>query len=294
VTIPTADGTAPVQTARRATEQIHDLAVGAPDAARYTACMTPHRLDGLTAVVTGAGRGIGRAIAARFVDEGARVLLVDRDRAAVEDAADELGELTRAQIGSVSSERDVPRAIDAAIEWTGRLDTLVNNAGIANPNNPPIDKLTLDAWNEVIATNLTGTFLMARAAVPHLRKAKGSIINLASTRAFMSEPNTEAYTASKGGIVALTHALANSLGPDVRVNAIAPGWIVTDAWQPRSERKQPELRTIDHEQHPVGRVGRPEDIAALAAYLASSEAGFATGQVFTLDGGMTTKMIYAP
>jgi NAD(P)-dependent dehydrogenase (short-subunit alcohol dehydrogenase family) len=109
----------------------------------------------------------------------------------------------------------------------------------------------------------------------------------------MSEPNTEAYSATKGGIVALTHALANSLGPDVRVNAIAPGWIATDAWQPRAERKQPELRKVDHEQHPVGRVGRPEDVAALAAYLASSEAGFATGQVFTLDGGMSTKMIYA-
>ena len=97
----------------------------------------------------------------------------------------------------------------------------------------------------------------------------------------------------KSEIVSLTHALANSLGPEIRVNAIAPGWIATDASAPRRERKQPDLRDVDHKQHPAGRVGRPEDVAALAAYLASSEAGFVTGQVFTIDGGMTKKMIYA-
>ncbi len=255
--------------------------------------MRPHRLDGLTAVVTGAGRGIGRAIAARYVEEGARVLIVDVDRAAAADAADELGDHTRAEVASIADEQAVARIIDAAVRWTGRLDILVNNAAIANPNVGPIEKLSLEVWQRFIDTNLTGAFLMTRAAVPHLRDAKGAILNIASTRAYMSEPNTEPYAATKGGLVALTHALAISLGPDVRVNAIAPGWIATDAWAPRPERKQPELRPIDHAQHPVGRVGRPEDIAALAAYLASGEAGFATGQVFTLDGGMTRKMIYA-
>ena len=254
--------------------------------------MTPHRLAGLTAVVTGAGRGIGRAIAARFLDEGAQVLLFDTDAEALEDAADELGEGTHVVVGSVADEANVQRAIDTTVEWAGALDILVNNAAIADPENAPLENLALHAWRKVIDTNLTGTFLMARAAAPHLRKSSGSIINLTSTRAFMSEPNNEAYAATKGGIVALTHALANSLGPEIRVNAIAPGWIVTDAWQPRGQRKQPELREIDHDQHPVGRVGYPEDVAALAAYLAS-EAPFATGQVFTLDGGMSTKMIYA-
>lgn len=254
--------------------------------------MRPHRLDGLTAVVTGAGRGIGRAIAARFIDEGARVLLFDVDRAAVEDAGDELGDQARVQVGSIADDAAAQRAIDAAVAWTARVDILVNNAAIAKADNGPLEQLSLERWREVIDTNLTGTFLMARAAAPHLRQAKGAIINLTSTRAVMSEPHNEAYAASKGGIVALTHALANSLGPEVRVNAIAPGWIVTSAWQPRGERTQPELRDIDHAQHPVGRVGWPEDVAALAAYLASSEAGFATGQVFTLDGGMTRKMIY--
>lgn len=255
--------------------------------------MRPHRLDGLTAVVTGAGRGIGRAIAARYVEEGACVLIVDVDRAAADDAADELGDHARAEPASITDEHAVARAVDAAVRWTGRLDVLVNNAAIADPDVGPIEKLSLEVWQRFLDTNLTGAFLMTRAAVPHLRAAKGAIVNIASTRAYMSEPNTEPYAATKGGLVALTHALAISLGPDVRVNAIAPGWIATDAWAPRDERKPPELRPIDHEQHPVGRVGRPEDVAALAAYLASGEASFATGQVFTLDGGMTRKMIYA-
>jgi NAD(P)-dependent dehydrogenase (short-subunit alcohol dehydrogenase family) len=121
---------------------------------------------------------------------------------------------------------------------------------------------------------------MTRSAVPLMGKG-ASIVNMASTRAFMSEPETEAYAASKGGLVALTHALAISLGPKIRVNAIAPGWISGDG----------DLRPVDHEQHPVGRVGRPGDVAEAILYLAS--AGFMTGQVLVLDGGMSRKMIYA-
>ncbi|HUQ04719.1 MAG TPA: glucose 1-dehydrogenase [Kofleriaceae bacterium] len=256
--------------------------------------MTPERLAGRTALVTGAGAGIGRAIAARLRDEGARVVVFDIDRTAVADAADELGDRVQAVTGSVAHEADVAAAVDAAIAWTGALDIVVNNAGMASPENAPLEQLTLADWQRVIDVNLTGMFLVARAAAPHLRAARGTMINLASTRAFMSEPDTEAYTASKGGILALTHALANSLAPDVRVNAIAPGWIATDAWKPRAQRKPPELRPADHDQHPAGRVGRPEDVAALAAYLASSEATFVTGQTFIVDGGMTTKMIYVP
>ena len=125
-----------------------------------------------------------------------------------------------------------------------------------------------------------------------MRKAHGAIVNIASTRAFQSEPNTEAYAAAKGGIIALTHALAISLGRDVRVNCVAPGWIDVRAWKKGNQGFQPDLRPIDHTQHPVGRVGKPEDIAAIAAFLLSDQAGFITGQTFIADGGMMRKMVY--
>jgi NAD(P)-dependent dehydrogenase (short-subunit alcohol dehydrogenase family) len=145
-----------------------------------------------------------------------------------------------------------------------------------------VEKLSLERWNRRIGVNLTGAFLMAKHAVPHLRRARGAMVNIASTRAIQSEPDTEAYSASKGGLVALTHALAMSLGPAVRVNCVSPGWI----------SHQPIRRRKDHAQHPAGRVGRDPDVAELVAYLLSDAAGFVTGQNFVIDGGMTRKMIY--
>ena len=118
------------------------------------------------------------------------------------------------------------------------------------------------------------------------------MVNIASTRGLMSEPDTEAYSASKGGIIALTHALAISLGPAVRVNCISPGWIEVSEWKKQGQRHAPDLRPEDQAQHPAGRVGRPEDVASLVMYLLSEEAGFITGANFVLDGGMTRKMIY--
>jgi NAD(P)-dependent dehydrogenase (short-subunit alcohol dehydrogenase family) len=171
-----------------------------------------------------------------------------------------------------------------------RLDVLINNAAISI--NKPVSKLSLNEWNRVIAVNLTGTFLCAKYAAPHLKKEHGVILNIASTRAFMSEPDTEAYSASKGGIIALTHALAVSLGPEVRVNCISPGWIEVREWRKKSQRNKPDLSALDHSQHPAGRVGEPEDIASLAEFLISDEAGFISGANFIADGGMTRKMIY--
>ncbi|MDE3238106.1 MAG: SDR family oxidoreductase [Paracoccaceae bacterium] len=178
----------------------------------------------------------------------------------------------------VTDEVSVAAAFDR-LGWDS-IDLLVNNAGIAGAHSGPLTDLTLSDWRRVVDSHLTGAFLMTRAAIPRMAQG-GCIVNMASTRAFMSEPGTEAYAAAKGGIVALTHALAMSLGPAVRVNAIAPGWISDGS----------DLTPQDHDQHPAGRVGRPDDIAGAVLYLAS--AGFVTGQVLVVDGGMTRKMIYA-
>lgn len=233
------------------------------------------------ALVTGARRGIGAAIAERLHADGMRVALLD-----VEPARRARRSRTRLAVRcDVSDESQVEHAVRAVVRWAGGLDVLVNNAGLADPHGAPPDSLTLEAWRRVLDVNLTGPFLMAKHAVPHLKRRRGTIINLASTRAWMSEPDTLAYAASKGGLVALTHALALSLGPKVRVNGVAPGWIATQSTG--------SLRRIDHAQHPAGRVGKPEDVAGLVAWLASEESAFMTGQTLIIDGGMMRKMIYA-
>jgi NAD(P)-dependent dehydrogenase (short-subunit alcohol dehydrogenase family) len=245
-----------------------------------------------TVLITGGAQGIGKCMVRHFLERGCAVALADIDREAGAETAAEyagLGPLLYVPM-DVAREEDVRAGIAAAVERFGGLHALVNNAAIGI-GKPPAE-LALEEWNRVLAVNLTGPFLCARHAAPHLRAARGAIVNIASTRAFMSEANTEAYSASKGGLVALTHALAVSLGPEVRVNAIAPGWIEVAAWKKAAQRREPVLSEADHRQHPAGRVGRPEDIAALAAYLASDDAGFITGTCFTVDGGMTRRMIY--
>lgn len=249
-------------------------------------------LAGKVAVITGGGQGIGKAIAKAFLEKSCSVVIADSDREAGEETADELKGLGRISFipADVSREHDVGELVRLTLERFGRLDILVNNAGISI--NKPLELLSLDEWNQVLGVNLTGPFLCARQAAPQLREREGCIINIASTRAFMSEADTEAYSASKGGIEALTHAMAVSLGPGIRVNCISPGWIETGNWKKRSQRRIPELSAEDHLQHPAGRVGHPEDIAHLALFLASADASFITGANFIVDGGMTRKMIY--
>jgi NAD(P)-dependent dehydrogenase (short-subunit alcohol dehydrogenase family) len=185
--------------------------------------------------------------------------------------------------GDVRDEKTVSDAVGALVHRFGRLDGVVANAGIMIRK--PMQHLTLTEWHSVIDTNLTAAFLLARAAEKPLRKARGAIVTIASTRALMSEPSTESYSATKGGLLALTHALAISLGPDVRVNCVSPGWIETKDYG--------SLRRKDHAQHPVGRVGKPEDIAEIVAWLLDGKrSGFVTGANFIVDGGMTRKMIY--
>jgi NAD(P)-dependent dehydrogenase (short-subunit alcohol dehydrogenase family) len=220
------------------------------------------------------------------------VCIVDRDRRAGSDAAGEYGAQVCFVHADVAREAQVRRAVTSCVRWAQRLDGVVNNAAIANPRSGPIDALTLAGWRRYLDNNLTSAFLVVKHAARHLRTARGAIVNLGSTCALQSMPDYEAYAACKGAIVALSHALANSLGPAVRVNCISPGWIATDELLPRGQRRAPKLTRADHAQHPVGRVGRPDDIAGLCAWLLSDEAGFATGQNFVVDGGMTRKMIY--
>jgi NAD(P)-dependent dehydrogenase (short-subunit alcohol dehydrogenase family) len=230
------------------------------------------RLQAQKAVlVTGGARGIGRGTALLLAGRGYRVAVADLDGE---------GELPFFRC-DVSREPSVKRCVSAVLRRFGRLDALVNNAGIADPAAAPVENLALRDWNRKIAVNLTGVFLMTKHCVPHLRRSRGSIVNIASTRALQSEPDTEAYAATKGGVVALSHALAMSLGPRVRVNCISPGWIA-----------QAKLSRREHAQHPVGRAGRPGDIGEMIAFLISEAAGFITGQNFVVDGGMTRKMIY--
>lgn len=224
-------------------------------------------------LVTGGARGIGAGIAKRLAADGAQLVIADRSQAQLDGA--------RCVPCDVSDEAEVNSLITGIAAVEGRLDGIVCNAGFMIRK--PIADLSLAEWNGVLATNLTSTFLLARAAEGLLRAAKGSIVTIASTRAHMSEPDTESYSASKGGLLALSHALALSLGPDVRVNVISPGWVHTH---------DDRLSAEDHAQHPVGRVGTVADIAGLAAWLLGPESGFVTGAEFIVDGGMTRKMIY--
>jgi NAD(P)-dependent dehydrogenase (short-subunit alcohol dehydrogenase family) len=246
-------------------------------------------------LITGGAQGIGRGVAQAVLGAGGSVMIGDRDANAGRACLREwdLGDRAAFRQLDVSRETSVQRWVEAALKRFGHVDGLVNNAGIADPHIGPLAKLSLATWNRYLATNLTGTFLCSKHALTALEATHGAIVNIASTRALQSEPHTEPYAASKGGMTALTHAMAISVGPAVRVNSILPGWIATDAWKKPDARRQPKLSKHDHAQHPAGRVGTPQDIGSLAVYLLSTQAAFITGQQFVVDGGMIVKMQYA-
>lgn len=245
--------------------------------------------------VTGGGQGIGRGIALAFAKAGYGVSIADP----AQDAGKEVVALIRSSGGEAcyapidTSDADaVDTWVAKTIEALGCPTVLVNNVGIMIRK--PFLELAVADFDRVQAVNVRGTFLcsqaVARAMVAH--KIGGTMINIASTRATMSEPGTEAYTASKGAIRALTHGMAISLGPHgIRVNCVSPGWIETGDWQYSGRATTPNHSREDNAQHPVGRVGKPEDVAEACLFLAD-HASFMTGQNLVVDGGMTVKMIY--
>jgi len=249
-------------------------------------------LQGYSAVVTGGAQGIGKAISAALAGAGMHVVMLDPDRQAGREAAKELSRSTTVQAiaGDAADETAVRSAVAAALKLGKGLRAAVANAGISL--NKPVTRLRLEEWNRVLAVNLGGGFLLAKHAAAGLKRREGAMVLIGSSRALMSEPDWEAYGASKGGVVALSHALAISLGPRVRVNCVSPGWIATGNWQRAGKRRQPRHREEDHAQHPAGRVGTPPDVARLVRFLLSDEADFITGAHYVVDGGMTRKMIY--
>lgn len=241
-----------------------------------------------TVIVTGAGNGIGKGVALLYAKNGANVVIADIDEAAGTSTAaliKEQGGQAIFAFTDVRREADIVRLMQVAYQTYGRIDILINNAGRGLFKSPY--DLSVDEWDDLLNTNLRSIFLASREAARYMRRNKegGSIVNIASTRAIMSEPNSEAYAASKGGIVALTHALSASLSKDrITVNCISPGWIETGDYA--------KLRPIDHEQHLSRRVGKPDDIARACLYLTAKENNFVTGINLIVDGGMTRKMIY--
>ena len=239
-------------------------------------------------VITGAAKGIGRGVAAAYSKAGAKVVMADVESEAGEQTVSEIskqgGEALYVKT-DVRSESDIIHLVEAAIQTFGRIDILINNAG-KGVFKSPYD-LTIEEWDDVLNTNLRSVFLCSREAAKYMRKnpTGGAIVNIASTRALMSEPNSESYGASKGGIVAITHALAASFSQDrITVNAISPGWI--------HNGDEAELSHADHEQHLSKRVGKPSDIAKACLYLTNPANDFVTGINLVVDGGMTKKMIY--
>ncbi|QAY65738.1 SDR family NAD(P)-dependent oxidoreductase [Paenibacillus protaetiae] len=242
---------------------------------------------GKVVVITGAGGGIGRELAIAYAAQDAYVVPLDINGEGLRETEALIarqGGLAAGYVLDVKQPEAIVEVFNDVKEKFGRVDVLLNNAGIGKWKSPY--ELTVEEWDTVIHTNLRGTFLCAREAAALMRRnGGGAIVNIASTRALMSEPHSEAYAATKGGIVALTHALAVSFAPDrITVNAISPGWIETGDYS--------ALKPSDHEQHPAGRVGTPADIARACLYLTNPDNDFVTGINLVVDGGMTRKMIY--
>jgi NAD(P)-dependent dehydrogenase (short-subunit alcohol dehydrogenase family) len=241
-------------------------------------------LKGKNVLVTGGASGIGFATTARFLDEGCSVCVLDRSVEAIERATADLPSLTAAIEADVSHLEQARSAVGEAIERLGSLDVLINNAGMSIRHD--FLEITPEEWDEVLGVNLTGLFHVAQTAARHMVDiGAGVIINTASTAGNIGYPHYADYSASKGGVIALTLAMALELAPTVRVNAVSPGYILTP--MQRAEYSDAMLDAVNR-KIPLGRHGKPEEIAALFAFLASDDAAFATGHVYVMDGAETT------
>lgn len=255
------------------------------------------RLDGKVAVITGAGSGIGKASALLFAENGASLVLAGRNVELTEGTAGEAGRFGRRALfvrTDVSRLEDVQRLCERTMREFGRLDILFNNAGIEGPSPPvPIEETEEADWDRVIDINLKGTFLVTKCLVPLLKvTGNGSIVNNASILGRVGFALTLAYSSSKGGMIQFTKSLALELAPfGIRVNAVAPGFIQTpmvDRVVEASAREQELYKTLVS-LHPLGRLGRPEEVAKAILFLASDDASFITGSVLTVDGGYTAQ-----
>jgi NAD(P)-dependent dehydrogenase (short-subunit alcohol dehydrogenase family) len=245
-------------------------------------------LEGKVAVITGGGQGIGLGISLALLAAGASLLVAQRSPLPTELDSQEKLRWIEADLSDPDS---FPAIAQAAMETFGKVDVLVNNAGFMFERT--VDEMQLEEWNRMLAVNLTAPVFLSKQLLPLLRAAGGSIINIGSIEGLAANPEHAAYCASKGGVHALTRAMAVDLGKDdIRVNAIAPGWIrsnLSDDYinaQPDSEQAWEDL----YKMHPVGRIGEPDDVGQLAVFLASDASTFVTGQVIVIDGGRTSKL----
>jgi NAD(P)-dependent dehydrogenase (short-subunit alcohol dehydrogenase family) len=243
------------------------------------------RLSNKVAIVTGGGSGIGLAIAAAFVREGAQVVICGRDRKKLDAAAKQLGASCVAVSADVSDAEEIKMLVDATLQSFQRINVLVNNAGVLLAGTA--ESLSEDDWDQTFNINVRGLWLLSRAVLPHMRAAGGgSIINMASVLSLTGARNRVAYAASKGAVLQMTKAMAlDHAAENIRVNCICPGMVETEmiAQFIQDEAAKQQRRAM----HPVGRFGQPEDIAGAAVLLASDESSWITGAAFPVDGGYT-------